>query len=72
MQFQLTKHYFDIVATRGGTKDKDDFLGAGRAFGNGHAVMEYRSAWARPIGKWIEGYGAEAKVEIDAKYARSS
>ena len=64
------KTYFDIVATRGGTKDKGDFLGAGRALGNGHAVMEYRSAWGRPIAKWIEGYGAEAKVEIDAIYAR--
>ena len=26
---------------------------------------------ASPIGKWIEGYGAEAKVEIDAIYARN-
>ena len=24
------KTFFDIVATRGGTKEKDDFLGAGR------------------------------------------
>jgi p-cumate 2,3-dioxygenase subunit alpha len=64
------KTFFDIVATRGGTKDKGDFLGAGRALGNGHAVMEYRSAWGRPIAKWIEGYGPEAKVEIDAIYAR--
>ena len=68
-QYQLTKHFFDIVATRGGNKRAGDFLGAGRDLGNGHAVMEYKSAWGRPIAKWIEGYGPEAKVEIDRIYA---
>ena len=63
------KTFFDIVATRGGTKGAGDFLGAGRDLGNGHAVMEYKSAWGRPIAKWIEGYGPEAKVEIDRIYA---
>lgn len=62
------KTYFDIVATRGGTKAEGDFLGAGRDLGNGHAVMEYKSAWGRPIAKWIDGYGPEAKVEIDRIY----
>nr|WP_295970730.1 aromatic ring-hydroxylating dioxygenase subunit alpha [uncultured Bacillus sp.] len=64
------KTYFDIVATRGGAKSEGDFLGAGRDLGNGHAVMEYKSAWGRPIAKWIDGYGVEAKKEIDRIYAR--
>ena len=46
-------------------KLKEISCGAGRDLGNGHAVMEYKSAWGRPIAKWIEGYGPEAKVEID-------
>jgi p-cumate 2,3-dioxygenase subunit alpha len=59
------KTYFDIVATRGGTMEKDSLVGEGRDLGNGHAVMEYYSAWPRPVGKWIEGYGEEAKEIID-------
>lgn len=59
------KTYFDIVATRGGKMDKDSLVGIGRDLGNGHAVMEYKSAWGRPVGKWIEGYGEEGKKEID-------
>ena len=64
------KTFFDIVATRGGVAEAGDFLGEGRDLGNGHAVMEYRSAWGRPIGKWIEGYGEEGKKEIDQINAR--
>jgi p-cumate 2,3-dioxygenase alpha subunit len=64
------KTFFDIVATRGGIAEVGDFLGEGRDLGNGHAVMEYRSAWGRPIGKWIEGYGEEGKKEIDKINAR--
>lgn len=59
------KTYFDIVATRGGKMDKESLVGVGRDLGNGHAVMEYKSAWGRPVGKWIEGYGEEGKIEID-------
>ena len=59
------KTYFDIVATRGGTMEKDSLVGEGRDLGGGHAVMEYYSAWPRPVGKWIEGYGEEAKEIID-------
>lgn len=59
------KTYFDIVATRGGTMEKDSLVGEGRDLGNGHAVMEYYSAWPRPVGKWIEGYGEEAKEIIE-------
>lgn len=64
------KTYFDIVATRGGVMEKDSLVGVGRDLGNGHAVMEYYSAWPRPVGKWIEGYGEEAKGIIDANIAR--
>lgn len=64
------KTYFDIVATRGGKMEKDCLVGVGRDLGNGHAVMEYYSAWPRPVGKWIEGYGEEAKEVIEGNIAR--
>ncbi|MEH6941301.1 aromatic ring-hydroxylating oxygenase subunit alpha [Bacillus sp. JJ722] len=64
------KTYFDIVATRGGKMEKDSLIGEGRDLGNGHAVMEYKSSWGRPVGKWIEGYGEEGKQVIDAINAR--
>ncbi|MBT2739944.1 aromatic ring-hydroxylating dioxygenase subunit alpha [Bacillus sp. ISL-77] len=64
------KTYFDIVATRGGIMEKDSLAGEARALGNGHAVMEYYAPWPRPIGKWIEGYGEEAKEIIDKINAR--
>ncbi|MCQ6282675.1 Rieske 2Fe-2S domain-containing protein [Bacillus sp. EB600] len=64
------KTYFDIVATRGGLMEKDSLKGVGVDLGNGHAVMEYYSAWPRPVGKWIEGYGEEAKGIIDANIER--
>jgi p-cumate 2,3-dioxygenase alpha subunit len=64
------KTYFDIVATRGGVMEKDSLVGVGRDLGNGHAVMEYYSSWPRPVGKWIEGYGEEAKEIIEGNIAR--
>ena len=64
------KTYFDIVATRGGIMEKDSLVGEGKDLGNGHAVMEYYSAWPRPVGKWIEGYGEEAKEIIDKNIER--
>jgi p-cumate 2,3-dioxygenase alpha subunit len=64
------KTYFDIVATRGGLADKDNLIGVGRDLGNGHAVMEYTSAWPRPVGKWIPGYGEEAKGIIEKNIER--
>lgn len=64
------KTYFDIVATRGGIMEKGSLVGEAHDLGNGHAVMEYYAPWPRPIGKWIEGYGEEAKEIIEKINAR--
>jgi phenylpropionate dioxygenase-like ring-hydroxylating dioxygenase large terminal subunit len=39
--------------------------GIGRSLGNGHAVIDYRAPWGRPIAKWEPMFGEEARGEID-------
>lgn len=38
--------------------------GVGRSLGNGHAVIEYRAPWGRPVAKWEPMFGEEAREEI--------
>jgi p-cumate 2,3-dioxygenase alpha subunit len=44
--------------------------GIGRSLGNGHAVIEYRAPWGRPIAKWEKLYGDAARPEMDAMRGR--
>ncbi|AHC26142.1 MULTISPECIES: aromatic ring-hydroxylating oxygenase subunit alpha [Mycobacteriaceae] len=41
--------------------------GTGRALGNGHAIIEYRGPWGRPIAKWKNHFGSDTRAEIDEK-----
>lgn len=59
------KTYFDIVATRGGELSSGDYEGYGRDLGNGHAVIEYTSAWGRPVARWMPAWGEDGKKEIE-------
>ncbi len=45
---------------------------SGRSFdlGNGHAVLEYKAPWGRPIAQWVPMFGEQGKQEMDAIYAR--
>ncbi|HEY1973921.1 MAG TPA: aromatic ring-hydroxylating dioxygenase subunit alpha [Pseudonocardia sp.] len=40
--------------------------GGFRDLGNGHAVLEYRAPWGRPIAKWEPLFGEHARDEIAA------
>ena len=44
--------------------------GAARDLGKGHAVLEYKAPWGRPVAQWIPMWGEEGKREIDRLYAR--
>lgn len=44
--------------------------GTGRALGNGHAVMEYKAPWGRPIAKWEKQFGEETRTEIEKLRSR--
>jgi p-cumate 2,3-dioxygenase alpha subunit len=45
---------------------------SGRTFdlGNGHAVLEYKAPWGRPIAQWVPMFGEQGKHEMEAIYAR--
>ena len=45
---------------------------SGRSFdlGNGHAVLEYKGPWGRPIAQWVPMFGEQGKVEMEAIQAR--
>jgi len=63
--------YLDLIATNSGgriTRGKMD--GESLDLGGGHAVVEREATYGRPIAQWISIWGEEAKVEIDAIYAR--
>ena len=40
--------------------------GRARALGNGHAVIEYRAPWGRPVAHWAPTFGEAAREEIEA------
>ncbi len=39
--------------------------GTAVGLGNGHAVLEYRAPWGRPVAKWEPLFGEDAREEID-------
>ena len=63
--------YLDLVATNsGGAMKRGKMQGKCIDLGNGHSVIERQATYGRPIAQWISLWGEEAKVEIDAIYAR--
>jgi len=40
--------------------------GRATALGNGHAVIEYRAPWGRPVAYWAPTFGDSAREEIEA------
>lgn len=63
--------YLDMVKTNSaGTMVRGKVVGKSVDLGNGHAVVEREASYGRPIAQWIPMWGPEAKVEIDAIYAR--
>jgi len=69
----LTLHptYLDLVKTNsGGTMVRGKVIGRSIDLGNGHAVVEREASYGRPIARWIPNWGEEARVEIEAIYAR--
>lgn len=58
-----------IDANAGGGARQGD-PGFGRSLGNGHAVIEYRAPWGRPVAKWAPPFPAELRPVVEAKRQR--
>lgn len=57
--------YLDYLKNTNGSLTSTAFEGHGHDLGNGHAALEYRAPWGRPIASWIPLWGEQGKQEID-------
>jgi p-cumate 2,3-dioxygenase alpha subunit len=63
--------YLQLVATNSqGRMKRGEMPGYSLDLGNGHTVVERIATYGRPIAQWIESWGEEARIEIDAIYQR--
>lgn len=62
--------YLDYLKNTNGSLSSVKLEGKSRDLGNGHAVLEYRAPWGRPIASWIPLWGEDGKREIEDIYAR--
>lgn len=62
----LTTHatYIDYLLNASGSMADVPFEGIAHDLGNGHAVIEYRAPWGRPVAQWIPAWGEEGKREL--------
>jgi p-cumate 2,3-dioxygenase alpha subunit len=63
--------YFEYLLTTIGDEaiaalQKNDDISRALDFGNGHAAIEGRAPWGRPVGRAIPAWGEEGKAEIEA------
>jgi len=62
--------YFDYIKNVVGSLVKVALEGTAHDLGNGHAVLEYRAPWGRPVAQWIPMWGEEGRRELDRIYER--
>jgi len=60
--------YFDYLKATNGGLAPVPLKGSARDLGNGHAVLEYKAPWGRPVAQWIPAWGEDGKQEIDRLY----
>ena len=59
------KTYFDIKASQDPGLTKVVLEGKGIDLGNGHAVIEYKAPWGRPVAHWTPAWDEEDRQEIN-------
>jgi len=62
--------YVDYLKNSQGSMSPVPFEGTGYDLGNGHAVIEYRAPWGRPVAQWIPLWGEDGKRELDKVHSR--
>jgi p-cumate 2,3-dioxygenase subunit alpha len=62
----VTTHatYLDYLKNCDGGLAKVAFDGSARDLGHGHAVLEYKAPWGRPVAQWIPAWGERGKEEV--------
>lgn len=64
------QRYFTYLADAGiemkGNNVADPARQKALDLGNGHAVLEYQSAWGRPIAHWVSSFGEHRKPHFEA------
>jgi p-cumate 2,3-dioxygenase alpha subunit len=66
----LTTHatYLDYLKNCVGGLAKVAFEGSARELGHGHAVLEYKAPWGRPVAQWIPAWGEHGQRELSRIY----
>jgi p-cumate 2,3-dioxygenase subunit alpha len=66
----LTTHatYLDYLKNTNGGLANVAFDGHAKDLGKGHAVLEYKAPWGRPVAQWIPAWGEHGKQELIAIY----
>lgn len=64
----ITTHasYLDYLKSTNGSLTNVALQGTARDLGNGHAVVEYKAPWGRPIAQWVPMWGEDGRKEIEA------
>ena len=68
----LTAHasYLDYLKNMVGGLVPIALSGRSYDLGNGHAVLEYKAPWGRPIAQWVPMFGEDGKAEIESIKSR--
>lgn len=68
----VTTHasYLDYLKNMAGGLVPVPLSGRTYDLGNGHAVLEYKAPWGRPIAQWVPMFGEQGKHEMEQIYAR--
>ncbi|MGO9357975.1 MAG: aromatic ring-hydroxylating oxygenase subunit alpha [Xanthobacteraceae bacterium] len=56
--------YLDYLKNSTGGLAQVAFDGRSHDLGHGHAVLEYRAPWGRPVAQWIPTWGETGKAEL--------
>ena len=64
----MTTHasYLDYLKNMAGGLVPIALSGRSYDLGNGHAVLEYKAPWGRPIAQWVPMFGEQGKAEMVA------
>lgn len=62
--------YLDYLKNSTGSLVNVALDGVAYDLGGGHAVLEYKAPWGRPVAQWIPSWGEEGKKDVEAIRAR--